>query len=83
SVIRRGRYKMRAEDIAVLSVYSALFIFVLFQKIIGNMSFVFEPEIYIKRLSMPAVICFLFFGMIPSVINLKENVQWKLSRSKA
>ena len=81
--IRSGRYRFTADDFAVLAVSSALFAFVFVQKIIGNLSFVFEPQIYIKRLSIPAVICFLLFGLIPAFIDLQRSLSWKLSHLNA
>ena len=83
SVIRKGRYKYKSEDIALLTISLLLFGFVLFQKIIGNLSFVFEPKIYIARLSVPAAVCFFVFALIPSINDLTENVRWMLYRSGA
>lgn len=83
SVIRKGRYKFTSDDTAFLAVISLLFAFVVFQKIIGNLSFVFEPQIYIKRLSIPAVICFFILEIIPVFIDLWGNIRWKHSRLTA
>lgn len=83
SVIRRGRFRFKAQDAALLVIILALFVFVLIQKLIGNLSFVFEPDIYIERLSLPAVFAFLVFGLIPSFIDFKEVLLWKLSGLKA
>lgn len=81
SVIRKGKYRLKTADYVWTAVTVSLFSFVLFQKIIGNLSFVFEPQIYIKRLSIPAVICYMLFGIIPVIIDVKEILRWKLSRS--
>ena len=81
-VIRRGNYRYTPGDVAVLVLSLMLFGFALFEKLIGNFSFVFEPDIYIRRLSIPGAVCFLLFGLMPAAISIKEELQWKLSRSE-
>lgn len=78
-VIRRGRYKFNSDDLIVLILITSLFSFVLFQKFIGNLSFVFEPQIYIKRLSIPAAVCFFILELLPSIVDLRGILLWKRS----
>ncbi len=82
-VIRGGRYRFKTDDFVFLFVSASLFAFVLVQKVIGNLSFVFEPDIYIKRLSVPAAVCFFIFGLMPVVTDLWRTFSWKRSRSAA
>ncbi|MBQ9227525.1 MAG: hypothetical protein IJ168_01735 [Eubacterium sp.] len=77
--VRGDRFRMTAEDVTVLIVLLALSLFVIWQKAIGNLAFVFEPTIYIKRLSIPAVCCFTVQACLPAMLNGKEALQWKLS----
>lgn len=75
--IRAGRYRFTAEDTVMLVLLLCFAGFVIFQKAIGNLSFVFEPTITIKRLSIPAVLCFMAQMSLPACLNGKEALQWK------
>ncbi len=75
--IRGNRFHFTAEDATLLAVMVLLSAFVIAQKAIGNLSFVFEPTIYIKRLSVPAVLCFTVQVCLPAILNGKEALQWK------
>lgn len=81
--VRGNRFRFTTEDAIVLAILVVLSALVIAQKAIGNLSFVFEPTIYIKRLSIPAVVCFTALACLPALINGKEALQWKRLHSKA
>ena len=79
--VRGSRFRMTTEDGVLLTLMMLLAAFVIVQKAIGNLSFVFEPTIYIKRLSIPAVACFTVLACLPAILNGREALQWKRSQS--
>ncbi len=81
--VRSGRYKYSYSDIVLLALMFALAGEVLIQKTTGNLSFVFEPKVYYEQLSVPALVAFALFELIPTALNLTENIKWKISSVKA
>lgn len=81
--VRHSRYKYSTVDVIMILLIVALSAFVISQIIMQNTVFVFDPAIYIKRLSIPSVVCFVILEFLPIIIDLVENVLWKLSVSKA
>ena len=79
---RAGRYKFSAGEAVMLLTVILLGSFVVFQKAIGNLSFVFDPDIYILKLSIPALICFFILEIMPCALELTENIRWKKSFAK-
>lgn len=79
--IRGSRFRFTTEDTVLLLLMVLLSVYVIAQKALGNLSFVFEPTIYIERLSVPAVLCFTVLACLPAMLNGKEALQWKRSHS--
>lgn len=76
---RAGRYTCYLRDKIVLICVLTSVLYVIWQKALGNLRFVFEPQIYIFRLSVPALLCFCVLAFLPSAIEGGEHIRWKQS----
>ena len=81
--IRPSGFKLSSFDIVFIFFGFTVAAFILFQYALGNIIFVFDPDMYIKTLSLPALVLFLIFELYPFISELKENIKWKLSSVKA
>ena len=81
--ISTKRYSISHQDIVLTVLVIALFSFVLFSKLTGQITFVFEPEIYSKTFSLWAFICFIIMELIPFFVEMWEEMLWKLSNAVA
>ena len=80
--VRYSRYKMTASDIILTAFTLFVFIYVMYAKISGRITFVMNPEIYSKTfdISAMALCCALFF--LPTAVDLFEEIKWKISALK-
>lgn len=80
--VRKGRYKIYMSDIVILLCILLFAVLIFVQKGMGNISFVFDPMIYSESFSVSALIAFVVFQLMPIIIDLWEDVLWKLSNAK-
>ena len=81
--VRHGRFRMSGLDTVFSAATALIGVYLIWQKVIGNFSFAFDPAVISRRLSIPALVCFALLELTPSVINLEEAIRWKkLSRVK-
>lgn len=80
--VRYSRYKMTAGDIILTAFTLFVFIYVMYAKISGRITFVMNPEIYLKTFDISAMVlyCALFF--LPTAVDLFEEIKWKISALK-
>lgn len=80
--VRYSRYKMTAGDIILTAFTLFVFIYVMYAKISGRITFVMNPEIYSKTFDVSAMVlyCALFF--LPTAVDLFEEIRWKISALK-
>lgn len=80
--VRYSRYKMTASDIILTAFTLFVFIYVMYAKISGRITFVMNPEIYLKTFDISAMVlcCALFF--LPTAVDLFEEIKWKISALK-
>lgn len=80
--VRYSRYKMTAGDIVLTAFTLFVFIYVMYAKISGRITFVMNPEIYSKTFDVSAMVlyCALFF--LPTAVDLFEEIRWKISALK-
>ena len=81
--IRVGRFKPTIFDAVLLIVIIILSAVVISQIITNNLSFIFQPVVRIKSFSIVGIICFAVLELLPTIIELVEDVLWKLSNAKA
>lgn len=79
---RPGRYRISAADLTLLLFILAVSGVVIFEKLSGNIVFVFEPIISNESFSVFAVSAFCFMQLLPFVIDVLEDMLWKRSASK-
>lgn len=80
--VRYSRYKMTAGDIILTAFTLFVFIYVMYAKISGRITFIMNPEIYSKTFDISAMVlyCMLFF--LPIAVDLFEEIRWKISALK-
>jgi energy-coupling factor transport system permease protein len=82
TLIRYSRYKIKPLDIVVGGLVAILTIIVAYEKISGNIVFVFDPYIYSESFSTLAFVAFAVLELLPIIIDLWEDLLWKLSNAK-
>ncbi|MBR1762606.1 MAG: energy-coupling factor transporter transmembrane protein EcfT [Eubacterium sp.] len=76
------RYKLCREDIVLIALTALASATLIYIKVSGRMTFIFEPVIYLKNFSPVAVIAFTVLELIPFTVELWEEMLWKLSNAK-
>ncbi len=74
-------YRMTATDWTLLAVMAGLFALVVIAVCVGQVTATFVPATELAPVSWGIVVytCYL---LIPTVLHIKENIQWHISRSK-
>jgi energy-coupling factor transport system permease protein len=80
-VVRAGRFKFMLGDIILIFLILITSLFVIVQKLTGNISFVFNPQIKSVKLNFIAVICFVILELIPLGVDFVEDILWKKSNA--
>ena len=78
-------YRTTATDRILTFIMFALLVIVIFFAVNGGMTAEFLPEINItpiKGFNIIGFIAYLGYLMIPTILNIKEVIQWKISESK-
>lgn len=78
-------FRFTNRDFGLLIVMSLLFIYILFLNVQGEFTFTFYPLISQLEFSFKTVINYLFIFLLiilPSLIEVKENLQWRYFVSK-
>lgn len=83
SAQRGNRYRTCATDIVTLLLLVIAAIIICAEKIMGNIVFVFDPKIYSEKFSILAITAFFILQLLPLVIDVVEDIRWKISASKA
>lgn len=81
--IRHSRFKYRASDLALTIFIVLSSAFVIYEFIAQKMAFVIDDTIYIKAFSVPCFVLFLVLELLPLIVDLLEDLLWKLSTVKA
>lgn len=74
-------YRMQKSDWILLSVQSVLFVLVLVSSILGQTTADYTPELLIAPVSWGAA-TYAAYLLIPTLLQIKENVLWYISKSK-
>lgn len=77
--VRYSRYKYTVSDIVLICLISAFGVYTFIQIIMKHNLFIFEPKIYVESLDIASVIAFAMLCLIPVVVDLIEEILWKLS----
>lgn len=80
--IKPSKYKYRLSDFVVLLLVLSMSAVVIITKIRGQFSFIFEPKIYYRSFCPVAVICFAVLELLPTILDLREDMLWKISSAK-
>lgn len=80
--VRYSRYKMTAGDIVLTAFTLFVFIYVMYAKISGRITFVMNPEIYSKTFDVSAMVLYCAFFFLPTAVDLFEEIRWKISALK-
>lgn len=57
-------------------------VYVVFAKASDKITFVFDPRIYSKTFDITAFVLFLLLSFLPLIIDLTEELLWKISYVK-
>ena len=74
-------YRMKTDDWAIVAAIPVLLTLVITAACFGQMAAVFTPEIQIAPVSW-GIIPYAAYLLIPTVLHIKEAIQWHISRSK-
>ena len=74
-------YRMKIDDWAIVAAIPVLLTLVITAACFGQMAAVFTPEIQIAPVSW-GIIPYAAYLLIPTVLHIKEAIQWHISRSK-
>lgn len=77
------RFKLCKEDVIILVFLILSFAYVFYSKAAGNISFIFDPVIIIKSFDVPAFIVFCLSQTVPFIVEVWEEMLWKLSNAKS
>ena len=78
-------YRMKAQDWLLLAVILTLIVVVIAASAMGAAAATYTPDFSIAPVTgiyLPGFIAYCIYLMIPSVLHIKEAVQWHISRSK-
>lgn len=74
-------YRMKTDDWAIVAAIPVLLTLVITAACFGQMAAAFTPEIQIAPVSW-GIIPYAAYLLIPTVLHIKEAIQWHISRSK-
>lgn len=74
-------YRITAIDISLLSIQVILSLLVLWSACLGQMTVNFTPQFSIAALSW-GIVPYTFYLLIPIILNIKEMIQWYISKLK-
>ena len=57
-------------------------VYVICAKAGGKITFIFDPRIYSKSFDAVAFVLFLLLSLLPVIIDLTEEILWKISYAK-
>ena len=80
--VRYNRFKITAKDVFALLILTAFAVCVFVQMLRGEIIFVFDPEIYSESFSALAFSAFVLFQLFPLIVDLWEDLLWRLSIAK-
>ena len=80
--VRYNRFKITAKDVFALLILTAFAVCVFVQMLRGEIIFVFDPEIYCESFSALAFSAFVLFQLFPLIVDLWEDLLWRLSIAK-
>lgn len=81
-VMRYNRFQITVRDICALLILTVFAVFVFVQMLSGKITFVFDPEIYSESFSPLAFSAFVLFQLFPLIVDLWEDLLWRLSAAK-
>lgn len=80
--VRHSRYEMKPIDL-ILTVSTLLaFGYVLYGKISGKITFIMNPQIYSKTFDASVMIVYCLLFAMPIIVDLFEEIRWKVSALK-
>lgn len=74
-------YRMTATDWVLLTVMAALLMLTVMAALSGQLAATFVPSVQLAPASW-GIIVYTCYLLIPTALHIKENVQWRISRSK-
>ena len=77
-----SRYPLRVADALWLVLINAVAVWVIVQKVRGNIAFDFEPWMNNEALSLTAGGLFILLELLPTLLDTTEMLAWKLSAAK-
>lgn len=78
-------YRFKAEDVALSAVLAALLIVALTSIGNGGGTASYTPKMHVAPLlgqNLPGMVAYLLFLLAPTLLNVKEEIQWSISRSR-
>ncbi len=80
--VRYSRYKFKLADGVLIVLSFVCLVYVIFAKASDKITFVFDPRIYSKTFDITAFVLFLLLSFLPLIIDLTEELLWKISYVK-
>lgn len=80
--VRHSRYKPTAADVVLTAFTLAAFIYVMYAKISGKITFIMNPRIYSKSFDLAAMLLYCVLFALPIIVDLFEEIRWKISALK-
>ncbi len=80
--VRYSRYKFKSADGVLIVLSFVCLVYVVFAKASDKITFVFDPRIYSKTFDITAFVLFLLLSFLPLIIDLTEELLWKISYVK-
>lgn len=78
-------YRFTGEDVLLGSIFAAAIVLVAVSLIMGGGRASYTPELQITPVrgwSIPGIIAYALMLLTPTILNIKEEIQWHISRSK-
>ncbi len=74
-------YKFNAADGAFILVFCALFAFQIVAFALGKFNFEYYENLRLTDISIPALLLWVLFGVLPLITDLSEDIKWQLLKS--
>lgn len=80
--VRYSRYKLKPFDLILCILILFAFSYIIYTKFSGRITFIMNPSIYVKSFDIISFILCCVFGFVPVIVDLSEEIRWKLSAVK-
>lgn len=78
-----SKYKFRFKDLMLLLISLLLTAFIIIEKAVGKIGFIFEPDIYCSGMSALSLAAFTLIMLLPVIIDFTEDMKWHILKQRA